>query len=92
MSYHHHSSSSTSENLPPRTIARLVREVRDLVQTKSEQQAVEGIRLIVDLDTGLPANLGELSVRLHKIMLQSYYYYYYYLLCDFWSAFGVGKE
>ena len=59
MSFH---SSATSENLPPRTIARLIREVRDLVQVKSDQ-AVEGTRLIVDTETGLPSNLGELSVR-----------------------------
>lgn len=60
MSYYNSSSTTTSENLPPRTIARLVREVRDLIT--SEQQ-VEGTRLIVDIETGLPSNLGELMVR-----------------------------
>jgi hypothetical protein len=59
MSYN--SSSTTTENLPPKTIARLVREVRDLVQIKSGE-GVEGVRLIVDLDSGLPTNLGELAV------------------------------
>jgi hypothetical protein len=80
--------SLSSENLPPRTIARLVREVRDflIVQqrmsstTSSSQldrnhvvatpfdddtnsaKGVEGVRLIVDPDTGLPTNLGELVV------------------------------
>lgn len=80
----------TTENLPPRTIARLVREVRDLVVRQQQQQQqqqnqntdndgeatsttsteqqqqpplVEGVRLIVDLETGLPSNLGELMVR-----------------------------
>jgi hypothetical protein len=45
------------ENLPPRTLARVSREVRDLI--KSPQ---EGIRLVVDEDTGLPSNLGEVVV------------------------------
>jgi hypothetical protein len=63
MSYH--TSSVTTENLPPKTVSRLVREVRDLVQIKSgDDDSVEGVRLIVDLDTGLPSNLGELMVRL----------------------------
>lgn len=48
---------SSSENLPPRTLARLAREVRDL-----HQQPPEGVRIVVDSDTGLPANLGELMV------------------------------
>lgn len=55
--YARSSSSSSSENLPPRTLARLAREVRDL-----HQQPPEGIRMVVDNDTGLPANLGEIMV------------------------------
>jgi hypothetical protein len=51
------SGSSSSENLPPRTLARLAREVRDLHQTPPE-----GVRMLVDNDTGLPANLGEIMV------------------------------
>jgi hypothetical protein len=35
----------------------LAREVRDL-----HQQPPEGVRIVVDSDTGLPANLGELMV------------------------------
>jgi hypothetical protein len=38
-------------------MARLAREVRDL-----HQQPPEGVRLVVDSDTGLPPNLGELMV------------------------------
>lgn len=52
------SGSSTSENLPPRTLARLSREVRNL-----QKSPPEGIRLVVDEETGLPTNLGELMVR-----------------------------
>jgi hypothetical protein len=51
--------SSSSENLPPRTIARVAREVRDLLQSPPE-----GTKLIVDPDTGLPSNLGELKVNI----------------------------
>ena len=51
-------SSSSIENLPPRTIARVAREVRDLVKN-----APEGVRLVVDNETGMPSNLGEVVVR-----------------------------
>lgn len=84
------SGSLSSENLPPRTIARLVREVRDFLVVQQQMSAttslstsnnreqinrrvvasldddsakgVEGVRLILDHDTGLPTNLGELVV------------------------------
>ena len=52
-------SSSSIENLPPRTLARVAREVRDLVKN-----APEGVSLVVDNETGLPANLGEVVVSL----------------------------
>jgi len=58
--YRQYSSSSnlgSSENLPPRTLARLAREVRDLHKIPPE-----GVRLVLDDDTGLPSNLGELMV------------------------------
>jgi len=51
------SSSGLSENLPPRTLARLAREVRSL-----QKSPPEGVRLVVDEDSGLPANLCELMV------------------------------
>ena len=58
--YRQYSSSSnlsSSENLPPRTLARLAREVRDL-----HKNPPEGVRLVIDDETGLPSNLGELMV------------------------------
>lgn len=50
-------SSSSIENLPPRTLSRVAREVRDLIKSPPE-----GIRLVVDDETGLPSNLGEIVV------------------------------
>jgi hypothetical protein len=57
--YHQYSrsSSNVSENLPPRTLARLAREVRNL-----QKNPPEGVRLVVDEESGLPTNLGELLV------------------------------
>jgi hypothetical protein len=52
------SSSSSIENLPPRTLARVSKEVRELIKNPPE-----GIRLVVDSETGLPASLGEIMVR-----------------------------
>lgn len=49
----------SSENLPPRTLTRLAREIRDL-----HKQPPEGIRLVVDEDSGLPTNMGELMAEL----------------------------
>ena len=51
------SSSTTCENLPPKTLARVAREIRDL-----QKQPPEGIRLVVDSETGVPSNLGEVLV------------------------------
>ena len=45
------------ENLPPRTLARVGREVRDLIQSPPD-----GIHLVVDEETGLPSSLGEIVV------------------------------
>ncbi|GKY94372.1 hypothetical protein MPSEU_000403100 [Mayamaea pseudoterrestris] len=53
------SGSNVSENLPPRTLARLSREVRDL-----HQKPPEGVCMIVDSDTGLPSNLGEIMAEM----------------------------
>jgi ubiquitin-conjugating enzyme E2 S len=46
--------SSACENLPPKTLARVSREIRDL-----HKGPPEGVRLVVDADTGVPSNLGE---------------------------------
>ncbi len=51
------SSGSHSENLPPRALARISREIRDL-----HKSPPEGIRLVVDSETGVPASLGEVLV------------------------------
>ena len=61
---------SSSENLPPRAIARVVREVRDLLQSPPE-----GTKLVVDSDTGLPSNLSELKVRAPVVVLISFVLY-----------------
>jgi len=52
-------SSSSSENLPPRAMARVVREVRDLIK-----EAPEGTKLVVDSESGLPASLGEINAEI----------------------------
>lgn len=51
------STSSTSENLPPRTLTRVAREIRDL-----HKNPPEGIKLVVDGDGG--GSLGEIMVGL----------------------------
>jgi hypothetical protein len=58
------SSSSATENLPPRTLARVAREVRDL-----HKNPPENVRLVVDPATGMPNNLGELMVRTVSLLL-----------------------
>lgn len=47
--------SSNSENLPPRTLARVAREIRNL-----QKSPPEGIRLVVDPETGCAESLGEI--------------------------------
>jgi len=49
--------SSSSENLPPRTLARVARDVRDLVKSPPE-----GVRLVLDGETGMPGSLSEILV------------------------------
>jgi hypothetical protein len=56
------SSSSSLENLPPRTLSRVTREVRELIKNPPE-----GIRLVVDNETGLPSSLGEIVVSRNSI-------------------------
>ena len=50
---------SSVENLPPRTIARVSKEVRDLMKSPPG-----GISLVVDPETGMPSSLGEIVVSL----------------------------
>jgi ubiquitin-conjugating enzyme E2 S len=56
-SYSRSNSSGLSENLPPKTLARVAREIRDLHKCPPE-----GVRLVVDSDTGVPSTLGEVLV------------------------------
>mmetsp|Transcript_34736 Transcript_34736/g.70273 ORF Transcript_34736/g.70273 Transcript_34736/m.70273 type:complete len:341 (-) Transcript_34736:1488-2510(-) len=49
------SSNSSSENLPPRTLARVAREVKGLLENPPD-----GVRLVLDLDTGMPSSLDNL--------------------------------
>jgi hypothetical protein len=51
------STTGSSENLPPRTLARVSRDVRDLVRNPPE-----GVRLVLDGETGMPGSLGEIMV------------------------------
>mmetsp|Transcript_9472 Transcript_9472/g.20426 ORF Transcript_9472/g.20426 Transcript_9472/m.20426 type:complete len:328 (+) Transcript_9472:132-1115(+) len=44
-----------AENLPPRTLARVARDVRDLVRSPPE-----GVRLVLDEETGMPGSLSEI--------------------------------
>jgi len=47
--------SSSSENLPPRMLARVAREIREL-----HKNPPDGVRLVVDPETGCPENLSEI--------------------------------
>ncbi|GAX22908.1 ubiquitin-conjugating enzyme E2 S [Fistulifera solaris] len=76
------SSSSTSENLPPRTLARLSREVRNL-----QKSPPEGVRLVVDEETGLPTNLGELMAEMQGPQGTPYEGKYFLLKLVFGSEF-----
>lgn len=55
--YGNNATQSNSENLPPRTLARVARDVRDLVS-----KPPEGVRLVVDGETGMPNSLSEILV------------------------------
>jgi len=49
----------SSENLPPRTLTRVAREVRNL-----HKNPPEGIQLVVDSETGVPASLAEVTAEI----------------------------
>ena len=57
--YSRGSSGGSSENLPPKTLQRVAREIRDLHKNRPE-----GVRLVVDAETGVPGSLGEVLVRM----------------------------
>ncbi len=52
---------SLSENLPPRTLARVSREVREMMRNPAE-----GTKLVTDPDTGLPPSLHEIMVSVER--------------------------
>eukprot|EP00566_Odontella_aurita_P017172 CAMPEP_0113545830 /NCGR_PEP_ID=MMETSP0015_2-20120614/11475_1 /TAXON_ID=2838 /ORGANISM="Odontella" /LENGTH=270 /DNA_ID=CAMNT_0000446231 /DNA_START=285 /DNA_END=1097 /DNA_ORIENTATION=+ /assembly_acc=CAM_ASM_000160 len=53
------SGSGSAENLPPRTLSRVAREVRSLLKDPPE-----GVKLVVDPETGTPASLAELQAEI----------------------------
>jgi len=67
------SSGSSSENLPPRTLSRVAREIRDL-----HKNPPEGVRLVMEEASGMPSSLGEIVVR------ELYWFYHEYEIVDNW--------
>jgi len=49
------SKGNSSENLPPRCLARVARDIRNLVKNPPD-----GVRLVLDEDTGMPGSLSEI--------------------------------
>jgi len=68
------SNSSSSENLPPRAMARVAREVRDLMK-----ESPEGTKLVVDAESGLPASLGEINAEIQGPVGTPYASHYFQL-------------
>lgn len=58
---------SNNNNLPPRVLARVAREIRDLMKNPPE-----GLRIVLDSDTGLPTSLGDILVSLLLYYLTSF--------------------
>ena len=57
--------SLTSESLAPRTLARVSRDVREIMRKQPE-----GAKLIIDPDTGLPPSLSEIMVSQIRLELK----------------------
>lgn len=51
--------SGSAENLPPRTLSRVAKEVRSLLKDPPE-----GVKLVVDPETGVPGSLAELQAEI----------------------------
>ncbi|KAL7513379.1 hypothetical protein ACHAXN_010430 [Cyclotella atomus] len=63
-----------SENLPPRTLARVARDVRDLVKSPPE-----GVRLVLDGETGMPNSLSEILAEIEGPEQTPYHAHYFQL-------------
>lgn len=68
------STTGSSENLPPRTLARVARDVRDLVKS-----APEGVRLVLDEETGMPGSLSEILAEIEGPEQTPYHTRYFQL-------------
>ncbi|KAL7538483.1 hypothetical protein ACHAXR_008587 [Thalassiosira sp. AJA248-18] len=68
------SGSGSSENLPPRTLARVARDVRDLVKSPPE-----GVRLVLDGETGMPGSLSEILAEIEGPEQTPYHTRYFQL-------------
>lgn len=64
----------SSENLPPRTLARVARDVRDLVKCPPE-----GVRLVLDAETGMPGSLSEIMAEIEGPEQTPYHTRYFQL-------------
>ncbi|KAL3807852.1 hypothetical protein ACHAXA_009880 [Cyclostephanos tholiformis] len=64
----------SSENLPPRTLARVARDVRDLVRSPPE-----GVRLVLDGETGMPGSLSEIMAEIEGPEQTPYHTRYFQL-------------
>ncbi|KAL7488995.1 hypothetical protein ACHAW6_014579 [Cyclotella cf. meneghiniana] len=68
------SMTGNSENLPPRTLARVARDVRDLVKSPPE-----GVRLVLDVETGMPGSLSEILAEIEGPEQTPYHTRYFQL-------------
>lgn len=68
------SGTGSSENLPPRTLARVARDVRDLVKSPPE-----GVRLVLDGETGMPGSLSEILAEIEGPEQTPYHTRYFQL-------------
>ncbi|KAL3800410.1 hypothetical protein ACHAW5_009088, partial [Stephanodiscus triporus] len=68
------STTGSSENLPPRTLARVARDVRDLVRSPPE-----GVRLVLDGETGMPGSLSEIMAEIEGPEQTPYHTRYFQL-------------
>ena len=80
--------SNSSENLPPRTLAKVARDVRDLVKSPPE-----GVRLVLDGETGMPGSLSEILVSGFLAFFWNQIFFWLSLLLESWNWdwFWIGR-